>query len=396
MKERIAILLFLVVGLAPGMAGRTKDVYIASHTDESGGDGTLRNPFDGSTPAKLDAVLRRISTGTSVHFGPGTFHTAGFSDDSPSVGFSVKPGCKYVGAGPRQTTIHLASASATSAHLGCAFCASGTRADVSGASVENMTIDVNGAGLVAANTPDLCTFGVSLPGSNNKVSNVHLINVYGHEATSREAFGLGTPASATNPKPKGNLIQNCVVDEFATGYDYGQMICITGGVARGNWVIGQTTLTSAYQAYGANAVLDGCYAFNCRTFLYMDTGDVGPLLVKNCQAWGITGEFVNLTPAAGFSHHDVRVMNNTAEFGATGEFLRAVPGGAGVRLYNMYVVNNTATQAFGEYTPVNVSNVRNFYSAGNHWLKTGSSKRKANQRSNQLPSLGSPDLRTAN
>jgi hypothetical protein len=86
-------------------------------------------------------------------------------------------------------------------------------------------------------------------------------------------------------------------------------------------------------------------------------------------------------------------MNNTAEFGAKGVFFNAAPGGARARLYNMYVVNNTAIQAFGQYTPVNVSDVHNFYSAGNHWLKTGSSKPKAYQR-NQLPSLGS--LRAGN
>jgi hypothetical protein len=43
--------------------------------------------------------------------------------------------------------------------LACAFCASGTNTDVSGASVENMTIDMNGSAIVAANNADLCTFG---------------------------------------------------------------------------------------------------------------------------------------------------------------------------------------------------------------------------------------------
>src|SRR5215469_10500122 len=396
MKGWLAILLFLILGIPPGMAGRSKDVYIAAYTDRSGGNGTLRNPFDGSTSTKLDTVLRGIANGTRVHLGPGTFQTAGFSDDSASIGFSVKPKCKYVGAGPTKTTVRLVSASATSAHLGCAFCASGTNADVSGAEVRDLTIDCNGAALVAANTGDLCTFGVSLPGSNNKIENVHLIHVYGHEATLREAFGLGMSASATNPKPKGNLIENCVVDDFASGYDYGQMICIGGGLARGNWVIGQTTNTSAYQAYGANAVLDRCYAFNCRAFLYMDEGDVGPLLVKNCQAWGIASDFVNLAPSAGFKHHDVRVVDNRAELSATGTFFKAAPGGARTRLYNIYVVDNTATQSIGQYTPIYIDSVRNFHSAGNHWLKTGSSKRKVNQKSNQLPSLGSASLRAGN
>jgi hypothetical protein len=386
MKGWLAILLFLILGIPPGMAGHSKDVYIAAHTDGSGGNGTLRNPFDGSTSAKLDAVLRRIATGTTVHFGPGTFQTAGFSDDSASIGFSVKPKCKYVGAGPTKTTVRLASASATSAHLGCAFCASGTNADVSGAEVRDLTIDCNGAALVAANTGDLCTFGAALPGSSNKISNVHLIHVYGREEKGREAFGLGTPVSATNPKPKGNLIENCVVDDFASGYDYGQMICIRGGLARGNWVIGQTTNTSAYQAYGANAVLDRCYSFNCRTFLYMDTGDVGPLLVKNCQAWGIGDAFVNLTPSTGFKHHDVRVINNTAEFGATGTFLNATPGGPRARLYNIYVFNNTATLTIGQNSPINVRDVRNFYSGGNRWITTHSPK-EVYERRNHPPSV---------
>jgi hypothetical protein len=117
----------------------------------------------------------------------------------------------------------------------------------------------------------------------------------------------------------------------------------------------------------------------------MDTGDVGPLLVKNCQAWGIAGEFVNLAPSAGFRHHDVRVMNNRAELSATGTFFKAAPGGARARLYNIYVLNNTATQSIGQYTPIYIDGVRNFHSAGNHWLKTGSSKPKAYQKSNQLP-----------
>src|SRR5215472_3329064 len=107
MKGWFAILLFLILGIPPGMAGRTKDVYIALRTDGLIGDGTLHNPFDGSTPTKLDAVLRRIPSDTRVHFGPGTFQTAGFSDDSASIGFSVKPKCKYVGAGPTKTTVRL-------------------------------------------------------------------------------------------------------------------------------------------------------------------------------------------------------------------------------------------------------------------------------------------------
>ena len=352
---------------------RTNHVYIAIRTDGSAGDGTRRNPFDGSTSTKLDAILREISNNTVVRLSSGTYLTEGYRDDDPEAGFSIKPGCKYIGAGFDKTTLKVLNVG-LNPHLACAFCSSGTNQDVSGASVENMTIDMNGTAIVAANNADLCTYGVLLPGSHNRIAKVHLIGMYGHFATLREAFGLGTTTSPTNSIPSGNLIENCVVDNFASGNDYGQMICIRGGTARNNWVIGQMTLTSAYQTYGSNAVLDHCYSRNCRTFLYMDTGDVGPVSVKNCRASGITGEFVNLAPSAGFTHHDVRVVNNEVEFGPTGTFFNAVPGGVGARIYNIHILNNIATQAFGVYTPLNVSHVRNFHSGGNHWFKTRAPK----------------------
>jgi hypothetical protein len=391
MEKLTPILLFVLLvsqaGARSKRTERTNNVYIAARTDGLEGAGTKIDPFDGSTSTKLDAALRRISNSTTVHFGPGMFLTAGYRDDDPTAGFSVKRNCKYIGAGRDVTTLKVLNVG-LNPHLACAFCSSGTNQDVSGASVENMTTDMNGAEIVAANNADLCTYGVSLPGSNNNISNVHLIGMYGHFATLREAFGLGTLASATNSTPSGNLIENCVVDNFASGNDYGQMICIRGGIARNNWVIGQTTLTSAYQAYGANAVLDHCYSRNCRTFLYMDTGDVGPLSIKNCQAWGITGEFVNLAPSAGFTHHDVRVVNNTVEFGPSGTFFSAAAGGAGPRLYNLYVLNNTATQESGLYTPINVNKVRNFHSAGNHWLKRGTRRQSDQQTAKASPNWG--------
>ena len=206
--------------------------------------------------------------------------------------------------------------------------------------------------------------------------------MYGHEATGREAFGLGTVVSATNSTLTGNLIENCAVDNFASGNDYGQMICISGGIARNNWVIGQTTLTSAYQAYGANEILDNCNAINCKMFLYMDTGDAGPVRVQNCHAWGITGDFVNLTPSAGFSHHDVTITNNTAEIASGGTFLTAHPGGKGAKLYNISVLKNTTTKTSGLFTPFNLDHVRNFHSGGNRWLKTSAPKQMGDRITN--------------
>lgn len=378
MKKLISILLLVLLVSQTSARSRqteqTNNVYIAARTDGLEGAGTKTDPFDGSTSTKLDAVLRRISNGTSVHFGPGAFQTAGFQNDSDSLGFSVKPRCKYAGAGASVTRVTVVTAT-NAGHFACAFAPSRVQADVSGTEVRDMTIDMNGDALVAANSIDFVTYGVALPGSNNRIVRVHLIHIYGHEATGKEAFGLGTPPpNGAGGGNHGNLIESCVVDTFAAGYNHGQMICISGGIARDNWVIGQTTESSAYQAYGANITLESCFALNCKRFLYMDTGDAGPVLVKNCQAWGITGQFVYLTPSAGFTHHDVTLTNNTVDLAPGGTFLIARPGGKGAKLYNIYVRNNTTTQSSGPYPPLNLDHVRNFHSVGNRWLKTRTSR----------------------
>jgi hypothetical protein len=377
---------------ASGARTRGNNVWIAVRTDGLPGSGTVADPYDGSTEAKLDPILRGLANGTVVHFGPGTFLSKAFQDGSSSVGFSVKPGCRYIGAGRDLTTFRITSVIATNTHLAAVFFI-GSNADVSGASVENMTIDANGTALVAANSADMCTYGVSLPGSRNTIRNVRLIGMYGHEATGREAFGLGTPPSATNPTPRGNLIEGCLVDSFATGNDHGQMICINGGTARDNLVVGQTTNSSAYQAYGKKAILENCRSINCKTFLYMDTGDVSNLVVNNCRAWGLTNRFVSLAQSTGFTHHDVTVKNCTVEFDTSSSqpiFFHARANGPSdpSHLYNLSAFNNTCTQkGSGNYIPFDFYKVSNFIEKRNRWLgnprrqKTSSPPRKAHSSS---------------
>src|SRR5437868_537895 len=62
-----------------------REVWISFRTDGQAGSGTAIDPFDGSTAAKFDAVMRSLAVEdgnhdiapVTVHIGPGTFLTYG-------------------------------------------------------------------------------------------------------------------------------------------------------------------------------------------------------------------------------------------------------------------------------------------------------------------------------
>src|SRR5213082_1801335 len=83
-----------------------REVWISADRGDRQGKGTKSDPYDGSTAAKLDTILRNIAVNTTVHFGSGVFETVG-SGSRP--GFQPKSGCKYIGAGMAVTTIRLAA-----------------------------------------------------------------------------------------------------------------------------------------------------------------------------------------------------------------------------------------------------------------------------------------------
>ncbi len=103
-KVAITIGIILVVTLLPPASHAytpPNEVYIAVRTDGTAGTGTENDPFDGSTQAKLDALLPSIAPNTSIHFGAGTFLTNGSTQ--------MKEGWSINGLGKTLTTIKLAN-----------------------------------------------------------------------------------------------------------------------------------------------------------------------------------------------------------------------------------------------------------------------------------------------
>ena len=337
-----------------------RDVWISADRGNRQGRGTRSDPYDGSTAAKLDTILRNIGVNTTVHFGPGAFETVG-SGSGP--GFHPKSGCKYIGAGMAVTTIKLAALDGSNAY-GAVFDSGG--ATIDGVEVRDMTIDTNGDALLATYGGDFRVGGVNLKGRNCVIENVRLIHEYGHQATGREAFGLAIESTGNG------LIKHCLVDSFAGGTDYGQMIGFTGssngGIIKDCEVVGQTTNTSAYVAYGSNITLSNCRSVKCRNFLYMDTGNVDHVTVRGCRAIGLTGNFINCAQAAGFSHHDILIEGCVVDFTATGGQFFGASAADTTHVYNVTLTSNVITQSSGnDYIAYNFASLDNFREYGNRW-----------------------------
>jgi hypothetical protein len=91
-----------------------REVYINVRRDGLRGDGTPRNPFDGSNPERLDLILNGnnasgVDGNTRIIFGPGIFQTAGSGRGGvpPGNWRGIKSGQEFIGGGMFATTIRL-------------------------------------------------------------------------------------------------------------------------------------------------------------------------------------------------------------------------------------------------------------------------------------------------
>lgn len=73
------------------------NVWVAKRADGISGSGTQNDPYDGSTAAKFDTLMRDvIGVNTCVHLGPGEFATAGYYDGLTGSGWQAKSGVRIV------------------------------------------------------------------------------------------------------------------------------------------------------------------------------------------------------------------------------------------------------------------------------------------------------------
>jgi len=92
------------------------EIFIAKRSDGVKGTGTLNDPYDGSTSAQFDAIMRNLPGPTLVHLGPGTFDTNGYAD-GVSGRWEIRPGMPIVGSGVNATTLQLINANTNSQYF---------------------------------------------------------------------------------------------------------------------------------------------------------------------------------------------------------------------------------------------------------------------------------------
>jgi hypothetical protein len=203
----------------PAGGGLSQHVYIAYRTDGLAGDGTLNNPFDGSSQPKLDAIFKSFydagTTNITFFIGPGTFQMKGAWD----YDWALLTGWHIKGAGRSLTIVQqVAGARGVNPGSNGALFSNGAALTYDNQSVEDLTCD--------------CAWFRSGPGGDNSRphGNFQGVNLYGASPTIRnvtvtgcgwqdnECFAILTSGGINDRNlPDNALYENVSVSNGATG-----------------------------------------------------------------------------------------------------------------------------------------------------------------------------------
>jgi kumamolisin len=216
MKTNIKLLFLLLtptLGLmlapSPAFATVTSSIYISVRTDGLPGSGTLASPFNGSTEAKFDTLMKNFPANTQINLLAGTYMTNGFD------AFSIKAGWVIQGAGMGVTTLKLSPHATTH---GLNFLESFSEAD--GMEIHDLTCDANyGAWMGPAHAQ---VGGILVWGNNVLVQNVEMTGCYGDSVNGLEQFSIlvGGNQGPTHEIANNCTIKGCVTHNYASGSNY--------------------------------------------------------------------------------------------------------------------------------------------------------------------------------
>ena len=254
-------------------------------------DGSLANPFDGSTQAKFDSIMSQLTTNQNItiHLLPGTYRTSGAYPHP----WLLDSGTRLVGAGTDVTIIKLQDNPPSGA---AAVVSKPATIEVE---VRDMTVDCNGS----TSSSQYVANGVVLWGERSVIRRVKVINTIGvHSETFPIYIQPLNSDSTSNPNGIGSLISECEVSSVlgsavwtscsAIGIDAGE-----GTIEKCRVILpiltpaGTTnTTTFAYNCANVkNLRLIGNYSQGGSEGFYADTQNCTNLLIadnifKNCWA----------------------------------------------------------------------------------------------------------------
>jgi hypothetical protein len=290
--------------IATNASGAT--IYVSTRTDGLPGNGTAANPYNGSTEAQFDALMKAIPPNTTIELSAGTF----LSDGSDVL--SVKSGWTINGAGMGKTILKLAGHVSANNAKHCNLRGSG----ITNVQISNLTCDGNATGWnwIAHQAIGGIFFNKS---TNVLIDHVEVINCYGDRVQGLEQFSIlicGTPQLlAVNC-----VIQNCETHEYAPGATYtnGPMISYAT-----NPLISNCTDDGSNHGFGFTdtngAKITGCTSTsNTAASFYTDTGANSDLTIESNT---FTAALIPIQFNSASSEDHVKILDNALKsYNSTG------------------------------------------------------------------------------
>ena len=198
------------------------DVYLAPRTDGQAGSGTSADPYNASSAAQFDALLRRFPTNTVFHYAPGVYTTTGYHFQSGNAGTN----CVHLGAGIDQTIIRLVAGGPDNQALIFGVDYNKT---CSGFQVTNMTLDCNGANYPTFTQGGPQPAALNVQGNNILIKSVKIIG-FGTGKVFSECFPVSShPGQAFAGQSFSNIhVENCIFTDPATGNHDGVSVVSLG------------------------------------------------------------------------------------------------------------------------------------------------------------------------
>lgn len=256
--------------------------YIAPRTDGIAGTGSQNDPYDGSTAAKFDNLIKNvIPADSTIHLMEGTFET--FVDRnqlSPNNTNNWKNRVNVIGEGIDKTIIKVIGRAAGNIN---------SVIEIYGDNVivKDLTIDCN---FQATRDIASASAAVLIYGYNAKIQNVKAINFGGAGANEplRECFvfaisgddGIVEDCVATNPQPNSSgfvYVSVCLLGWINFGYMDGKpMRPGANPVIKGLKAIGPDDLygtfgSIVFQPSGPVQRVEGCHIKNATVGFYADS-----------------------------------------------------------------------------------------------------------------------------
>ena len=200
-----------------GISNVTQNTFDYGMTGTPGASatGSLTCTLD---PYEFDALMRSLPAYTTIHLGPGTFETKGFSFSEPALWVSWQPksGWRILGSGMGATVLKLVEASIASAHyVAIGNIANATAYRSNGLEIADLTVDCNLDGQPVPQglgfAPIICG-AILAGGSDIRIRRVRAINFGGQ--SSAETFvimmGYGSPDV---PEVVDCVVEDCICDQ---------------------------------------------------------------------------------------------------------------------------------------------------------------------------------------